>query len=405
MPEQLTRMARQPTGADRPALAVETELVLAGRNPQRFDGFVNTPIVRGSTVLSATVADLEGHTGRYSYGRRGNPTLEGLEDALRGLEGGAGVVLTPSGLSAVSLALLSVVGAGDHLLMIDSCYQPTRRVCEETLRRFGVETTYYDPLIGAAIEELIRPTTRAIFLEAPGSLSFEMPDIPAITEVARRRGIVTLMDNTWATPLFFRPHDAGVDISIQAGTKYISGHSDINIGVISATADAFRAVKATHGDLGITIAPEDAFLAARGLRTLAVRLARHQQSALTLARWLAARPEVARVLHPALPEDPGHALWKRDFKGSSGLFSLILKPAPKAAVAALLDSLALFGLGYSWGGFESLAIPFDCSGYRSATRWAPGGPALRLHIGLEEPADLIADLEQGFARFNEVAGA
>ncbi|MGA0562389.1 cystathionine beta-lyase [Ancylobacter sp. VNQ12] len=379
----------------RPALAVETELVVAGRDPQRFDGFVNTPIVRGSTVLSPSVADLEGHTGRYSYGRRGNPTVEGLEQALTVLEGGAGVVITPSGLSAVSIALLSVLKAGDHLLMVDTAYQPTRRVCNEHLKRFGIETTYYDPLVGAGIAELIRPNTRAIFLESPGSQSFEMQDIPAIVAAARSRGIVTLMDNTWATPLYFRPHDFGIDVSIQAGTKYISGHSDINIGTISATAPIFQHVKLTHGDLGITVAPEDAFLAARGLRTLAVRLARHQQSALTVAQWLAGRPEVLRVLHPALPDDPGHALWKRDFKGSSGLFSIILKPAPKAAVAAFLDNLALFGLGYSWGGFESLAIPFDCSSYRSATAWAPGGPGVRLHIGLEDTGDLIADLEQG----------
>jgi len=389
----------------RPSLAVETELVVAGRDPQRFDGFVNTPIVRGSTVLSPTVADMEAHTGRYSYGRRGNPTLEGLEQALTVLEGGAGVVIAPSGLAAVGVALLSVLGAGDHLLMVDTAYQPTRGICDRQLKRFGIETTYYDPLVGAGIAELIRPDTRAIFLESPGSQSFEMQDIPAIVEVARARGIVTLMDNTWATPIYFRPHDIGIDMSIQAGTKYISGHSDINIGTVSATAAVFPRLKLAHGDLGITVAPEDAFLAARGLRTLAVRLARHQQSALTVAEWLSARPEVLRVLHPGLPGDPGHAIWKRDFKGSSGLFSLILKPVPKAAVAAFLDSLELFGLGYSWGGFESLAIPFDCSSYRTATRWAPGGPGVRLHIGLEDVGDLIADLEQGFARLRAAARA
>lgn len=389
-------MSGQSKAPAHPTLAVETELVVAGRDPQRFDGFVNTPIVRGSTVLSPTVADLEGHTGRYSYGRRGNPTVEGLEQALTVLEGGAGVVVTPSGLSAVGIALLSVLKAGDHLLMVDTAYQPTRRICNGQLTRFGIETSYYDPLVGAGIAELIRPNTRAIFLEAPGSQSFEMQDIPAIVDAARARGIVTLMDNTWATPLFFRPHDFGIDVSIQAGTKYISGHSDINIGTVSASAAAMEQVKLTHGDFGITVAPEDAYLAARGLRTLAVRLARHQQSALTVAQWLAGRPEVLRVLHPALPEDPGHALWKRDFKGSSGLFSIILKPVPKAAVSAFLDNLALFGLGYSWGGFESLAIPFDCASYRSATTWAPGGPGVRLHIGLEDPGDLIADLEQGF---------
>ncbi|MBS7541599.1 cystathionine beta-lyase [Ancylobacter oerskovii] len=388
-------MSRLPKGSPRPDYAPDTLLVTAGRDPQRFDGFVNVPIVRGSTVLSPTVHDLEHHTGRYSYGRRGNPSVEALETALAELEGGAGVVLTPSGLSAVSTALLAVLQAGDHLLMVDTAYAPTRRVCNEVLRRFNIETTFYDPLIGAGIAALFRPNTRAVFMEAPGSQSFEMQDVPAIVAAAAGREIVTLIDNTWATPLYFRPHDVGVDLSIQAGTKYLGGHSDLNLGTISANERCYRRLRTTHGDLGLTVAPEDAFLAARGLRTLSVRLARHQESALTVARWLAGRPEVLRVLHPALPEDPGHAIWARDFKGASGLFSIVLKPASKPSVDAFLDSLALFGLGYSWGGFESLAIPFDCSTYRSATKWAPGGPAVRLHIGLEDPADLIADLEQG----------
>ncbi|MBS7540304.1 cystathionine beta-lyase [Ancylobacter lacus] len=383
--------------------AVDTQLVTLGRDPARFDGFVNTPVVRGSTVLSATVADLEGHTGRYTYGRRGNPTLEGLETALTALEGGSGVVLTPSGLSAVSLALLACLRAGDHLLMTDSVYQPSRRLCGTVLKGFGIETTFYDPLVGADIAALLRPNTRAIFMEAPGSQSFEMQDVPAIVAVAKAHGITTLIDNTWATPLFFRPHDVGVDLSIQAGTKYLGGHSDLNLGVISAGAAIWPALKGMHGDLGLTVAPEDAFLAARGLRTLKVRLERHQASGLTVARWLQNRPEVLSVLHPALPEHPGHNVWKRDFSGASGLFSVVLRPAPKRAVDAFLDSLALFGLGYSWGGFESLAIPFDCSGYRTATRWAPGGPAIRFHIGLEEPADLIEDLAQGLERLNAVA--
>ncbi len=397
-------MASLPNDPASPRYSVETELVLAGRDPARFDGFVNTPIVRGSTVLSPTVADLEGHTGRYTYGRRGNPTVEGLETALTAIEGGAGAVLTPSGLSAVSVALLSVLGAGDHLLMTDSAYLPTRQFCNSVLRRYGVETTYYDPLVGAGIADLLRPTTRAVFLESPGSQSFEMQDVPAIVAALRGTDVVTLIDNTWATPLFFRPHDHGVDVSIQAGTKYLSGHSDLNIGTISANAATFARVKQTHGDLGITVAPEDAFLGARGLRTLAVRLARHQESAFIVARWLAARPEVLRVLHPGLPEHPGHDIWKRDFAGASGLFSMILKPVSKAAADAFLDSLALFGLGYSWGGYESLAIPFDCRAYRTATRWEPGGPGIRINVGLEDPADLIADLEQGFARLRAVGG-
>lgn len=385
-------------GHNRPPLAAATEIINAGRDPGRFDGFVNVPVVRGSTVLSPTVADLEGHTGRYTYGRRGNPTLEGLETALAKAEGGAGVALTPSGLSAVGMALLAVLDAGDHLLMVDSVYSPSRRICIAQLRRLGIATTFYDPLIGAGIAGLFRENTKAVFMESPGSQSFEVQDVPAIVAAARGRGITTLLDNTWATPLFFRPHDFGVDVSIQAGTKYLGGHSDLNLGTISANAALWPRIKGAYGDLGMTVAPEDAFLAARGLRTMAVRLERHQQSALRVAQWLSARPEVLSVLHPALPEHPGHAIWKRDFKGSSGLFSIILKPVPKPAVDAFLDSLELFGLGYSWGGFESLALPFDCSTYRTATQWAPGGPAVRLHIGLEDPVDLIADLERGLAK-------
>lgn len=384
-------------------MAPATQLVHLGRDPKRFDGFVNTPVVRGSTVLSATYDDLIHHRGRYSYGRRGNPTTEGLETALKAIEGGDGVVLTPSGLSAVSIGLLSVLGAGDHLLMVDTAYRPTRSVCDTVLKRMGVETTYYDPLIGGGIAELIRENTRAIFLESPGSQSFEMQDVPAITAVARARGITTLIDNTWATPLFFKPHAFGVDISIQAGTKYIGGHADLNLGTISAIGPAWKKVIATHGTLGITISPDDAALGARGLRTLAVRLAHHQRAGLDMAQWLQGRPEVSRVLHPALPSDPGHAIWRRDFSGASGLFSLILKPVPEHAVAAFFDALHLFGMGYSWGGYESLAIPFDCAEYRTATTWSVEGPAVRLHIGLDDVADLKADLERGFAAMAAVA--
>ncbi|MFG1478206.1 cystathionine beta-lyase [Xanthobacter sp. V4C-4] len=381
-----------------------TQVVHLGRDPKRFDGFVNTPVVRGSTVLSPTYDDLIHHRGRYSYGRRGNPTTEGLEAALKALEGGDGVALTPSGLSAVSIALLSVLGAGDHLLMVDTAYRPTRTVCDSTLKRLGVETTYYDPLIGAGIESLIRDNTRAIFLESPGSQSFEIQDVPAIAAVARGRGITTLIDNTWATPLFFKPHAVGVDISIQAGTKYIGGHADLNLGTISAVGPAWKKVITTHGNLGITISPDDAALGARGLRTLAVRLAHHQRSGIEMAEWLQERPEVSRVLHPALPSDPGHALWQRDFSGASGLFSLILKDVPEPAVAAFFDALKLFGMGYSWGGYESLAIPFDCRDYRTATEWDVEGPAVRLHIGLEDVADLKADLDQAFAALAAAAG-
>ncbi|MFS8038196.1 cystathionine beta-lyase [Xanthobacter sp. AM11] len=380
-----------------------TKVVHLGRDPQRFDGFVNTPVVRGSTVLSASYDDLVHHRGRYSYGRRGNPTTEGLETALKALEGSDGVALTPSGLSACSIALLSVLGAGDHLLMVDTAYRPTRTFCDQVLARMGVKTSYYDPLAGADIADFIRPDTRAIFLEAPGSQSFEMQDVPAIAAVAREREITTLIDNTWATPLFFRPHAFGVDISIQAGTKYIGGHADLNLGTISAVGAAWKKVIATHGTMGITISPDDAALGARGLRTLAVRLERHQRSGIEMAQWLQDRPEVSRVLHPALPSDPGHALWKRDFSGASGLFSLILKEVPERAVAAFFDALTLFGMGYSWGGYESLAIPFDCRDYRTATPWDVEGPAVRLHIGLEDVADLKADLDRAFAALRAAA--
>ncbi|MBB6307505.1 cystathionine beta-lyase [Xanthobacter tagetidis] len=384
--------------------APHTEVVRLGRDPLRFDGFVNTPVVRGSTVLSPTYDDLVHHRGRYSYGRRGNPTTEALEGALQALEGSDGVVLTPSGLSACGLGLLSVLGAGDHLLMVDTVYKPTRLICDTVLKRLGVATTYYDPLVGAGIADLIGPNTRAIFLESPGSQSFEMQDVPAITAIARARGITTLIDNTWATPLFFKPHAFGVDVSIQAGTKYIGGHADLNLGTVSAVGPAWRKVHDTHGTLGITISPDDAALGARGLRTMAVRLERHHASGLEIARWLEGRPEVSRVLHPALPTDPGFAIWSRDFTGASGLFSFILKPVPERAMATFFDALALFGMGYSWGGYESLAIPFDCADYRTATTWKVEGPAVRIHIGLEDVDDLKSDIDQAFAKMRAAAG-
>lgn len=381
-----------------------TRLVIGGREPSEYHGFVNPPVYHGSTILAPTTKDLINHTPRYSYGRRGNPTNDAMEEALKTLDGSAGVVLCPSGLSAVSTALLSCLSAGDHLLMVDTTYQPTRQFCDRVLRRFGIEITYYDPLVGAGIEALIRPNTKAIYLEAPGSQSFEMQDVPAIAEVAHRHGATVLLDNTWATPLFFDAFGHGVDLSIQAGTKYIVGHSDAMFGVVSASRKAWPALKSFHGDAGQCVAPDDIYLAMRGLRTLGVRLRQHQESAVRVAKWLAKRPEVQRVLHPALESDPGHAIWKRDFKGSSGLFSIVLQPAPIEAVGAFLDELKFFGLGYSWGGYESLAIPFDCSSYRSATSWDPGGPAVRLHIGLEDVADLIADLDAGLARFRAARG-
>ena len=383
-------------------LKPETTLVTAGRDTKAQKGFVNPPVVHGSTVLYPTAEDLHAHRGEFQYGRRGTPTTKALQQALMALEGPqcAGVGLAPSGLAAISTTLLAVLKAGDHLLVCDNAYRPTRNFCNGFLARFGVETTYFDPLSGAGIAGLFKPNTKAVVVEAPGSQSFEMPDIPAIAAVAHGRGALVIDDNTWATPLYHRSLEQGVYISMQAATKYIGGHSDIMFGTISANAKAWPQIAEGIQLLGICAGPDDVFLALRGLRTMAVRLAQHHKSGLEMARWLATRPEVVRVLHPALETDPGHAIWKRDFTGASGLFSIVLKPKPQKAVDALLDTVKLFGMGFSWGGFESLVIPFDCDSYRTATKWAPGGPTLRLHIGLENVEDLKADLERGFATFN-----
>src|SRR5438445_3418715 len=380
----------------------ETRLVTAGRDTKAQKGFVNPPVVHGSTVLYPTAEDLHAHRGEFTYGRHGTPTTRALQDTLMALEGPqcAGVGIAPSGLAAISTTLLAVLKTGDHLLVCDNVYRPSRNFSNGVLARYGVETTYFDPLIGAGIEKSFKPNTRAVLVEAPGSQSFEMPDIAAIAEVAHARGALVIDDNTWATPLFHRSLDLGVDISMQAATKYIGGHSDIMFGTISANAKAWPMVTETIRLLGVCAGPDDVYLALRGTRTLAVRLAQHHRSGLEMARWIAARPEVARVLHPGLESDPGHAIWKRDFTGASGLFSVVLKPAPQQAVDALLDTVKLFGMGYSWGGFESLNIPFNCAPYRTATQWAPGGPALRLHIGLENVEDLKADLARGFEAFN-----
>jgi cystathionine beta-lyase len=387
---------------DDPPLKPETALVTSGRDTKAQKGFVNPPVVHGSTVLYPTAEDLHAHRGEFQYGRHGTPTTRALQDALMALEGPncAGVGLAPSGLAAISTTLLAVLKAGDHLLVCDNAYRPTRNFCNGFLARYGVETTYYDPSIGSGIAALLKPNTKAVVAEAPGSQSFEMPDIPAIAAAAHAHGVLVIDDNTWATPLFHRSLDQGVDISIQAATKYIGGHSDIMFGTISANARAWPQIADTIKLLGVCAGPDDVFLALRGLRTLSVRLQQHYRSALDIARWLAARPEVIRVLHPGLESNPGHAIWKRDFTGASGLFGVVLKPAPQKAVDALLDTVKLFGMGYSWGGFESLIIPFDCSDYRTATKWTPGGPTLRLHIGLEHVDDLKADLERGFAAFN-----
>jgi cystathionine beta-lyase len=344
------------------------------------------------------MAALDANDQPYTYGRTGTPTVKALEEAIGELEGGHRTWLTPSGLSAIATALLSFVSAGDEVLVVDSIYRPARRFCDNVLSRLGVKVTYYDPLIGAGIAKLITGKTKVVFAESPGSQTFEVQDIPAIAKAAHAAGAVLILDNTWATPLYFKSFDHGVDVSIQAATKYIVGHADAMLGAITASEQVAPAVQRTHEDLGLCPGPEDVYLGLRGLRSLGVRLERHQKSALELARWLADRPEVARVIHPGLPGDPGHAIWKRDFTGASGLFSFVLKPVARDRVAAMLDGLSLFGMGYSWGGFESLILPFDPSAYRTATKWTAEGPAIRLHIGLEDVEDLKADLEAGFAR-------
>jgi cysteine-S-conjugate beta-lyase len=385
-------------------LDLATKMVLGGRNPDEQFGFVNTPIYRGSTVLKPTVKELNARQhARFVYGTHGSPTTEALEKAWTELACAAGTVLVPSGLAAVTIAFMSCLKAGDHFLVPDSVYRPARNFCNTVLKRMGVETTYYDPLIGAGIAKLFKPNTTAVHTEAPGSQTFEMQDIPAIAKAAHAHGAIVLMDNTWATPLLFPPHERGVDIAIEAGTKYLGGHSDILLGMISSNERCWKQLKDTFITFGCCPSPEDVWLGLRGLRTMELRLRTQEKKTLEMARWLQKRPEVLRVMHPALPDDPGHAIWKRDFKGSSSLFSIVLKPVPYPAVEAMLNGLGLFGMGFSWGGYESLAVPFDCADYRTATAWNPGGPCIRLQIGLESNRDLKADLAAGFRRLAKAA--
>lgn len=385
----------------------ETKIVVAGRSPEDNFGIVNVPVYHASTVLYASLAELEQrHKDRASgkkavtYGRKGTPTTWSLEEAVAELEGGYRSKVFPSGLAACAGALQAFLKAGDHLLMIDSVYGPTREFCDNVLGRFGVETTYYDPLIGSGIAELIRPNTTVVFTESPGSQTFEIQDIPAIAEVAHKHGATVMLDNTWASPLFYKPFIHGVDVSIQAATKYIVGHSDVMMGLVTTTEECWQTLQKGADLTGQTAGPDDVYLAQRGLRTLSVRLKQHMKNALVVAQWLESRPEVHSVLHPALPSHPGHALWKRDFEGASGLFSFRLNAVPKPAMAAFLDNLELFGMGYSWGGYESLVIYADPSHYRTATKWDNTNPLIRLHIGLESTDDLIADLSAGFDRLN-----
>jgi cysteine-S-conjugate beta-lyase len=391
------------TDETRASLRRRSRLVNLGRDAEFSQGFINVPAFRGSTVLYPDVATLKNRSQRFTYGTRGTPTTDALCSAWTDLSCAAGTVLVPSGLAAVIVALMTALSAGDHLLVTDSVYEPSRAFADKALRRFGIETTYYDPTIGAGIDALIRPNTMAVLAESPGSQTLEVQDIPAIAEVTHSRGACMILDNTWATPLFFSPHAHGVDLAIEAGTKYLSGHADLLLGLVSANAKWFERLHRTVHLMAIPPGAEDVFLALRGLRTMELRLREAERQGLALAQWLSARPEVLRVIHPALPADPGHALWKRDYSGSSGLFSIVLKPASEAAVAAFIDGLELFGIGYSWGGYESLALPFDCTAVRTATRFSPGGPTVRFSIGLEDIEDLKDDLDRGFARLRATA--
>ncbi len=381
------------------ALARETRLVAATR---RFSehGVVNPAVYHASTILFPTMEAFKARDQQYTYGRWATPTSDALCAAVATVEGGFNAKLCPSGLAAITTTLLCTLKSGDHLLMTDSAYQPARKFCDGLLKQFGVETTYYDPLIGAGIAGLMRPNTRVVYLESPGSLTFEVQDVPAISAAAHAGGALAVIDNTWSAGHFFDAFAHGCDISLQAGTKYLVGHSDAMLGTITTTEAAWPQFETDYRQLGQCAGPDDMYLALRGIRTLDVRLVRHMQNALEVAGWLKARPEVRQVLYPALPGAPGHELWKRDFTGASGLFTALLAPCPQQALAAMLDGLALFGMGASWGGYESLVVPFEPFSHRDVKTLSFEGPGLRLHIGLENPADLIADLEAGFARLN-----
>lgn len=391
-------MAR--TKPDLSTLKPETRLVAAGRQFSEH-GFVNPAVYHASTVLFDDVEALHDKHARYRYARRGTPTSLAVETAIAALDGGHASKVASSGLAAIATALLAFLKSGDHLLMVDAVYGPARHLCDTVLKGLGIETTYYDPLIGGGIAALIRPNTRVVYCESPGSQTMEVQDVPAIAEAAHRKSCLVFFDNTWTAGHYFSAFAHGCDVAIQAATKYLAGHADAMIGSVTCTESAWPRFKETYESMGQFAGPDDMFLTLRGIRTLDVRLERHMKNALQMAEWLGSRAEVNRVLYPALANAPGHALWRRDFTGASGLFSVILKPASEKAVAAMLNGLVLFGLGYSWGGYESLVMP--CRPHRTATHWANVGPCLRFHIGLENPADLIADLEQGFARLRAAA--
>ncbi|MSO97436.1 MAG: cystathionine beta-lyase [Rhodospirillaceae bacterium] len=389
----------------------DTKVIHAGQNKKRNSGIVNTPVYHASTVVFSNTAEMLDAQDRsikkrekhLFYGRRGTPTHWTLQEAISELEGASDTFLTPSGLSACTLAIMGCVKAGDHLLVTDSVYEPTRGFCDSFLNGFGVETTYFDPLIGAGIASVMKSNTKAVFCESPGSHTFEVQDLPAIAQAAHAKGALVLVDNTWASPLYCQPLKLGCDISIQAATKYVVGHSDAMVGTIAVNDAGLPGVAKAISAVGITLAADEAYLATRGLRTLSVRLKQHHENAMKVALWLQSRPEVKRVLFPALPNDPGYALWKRDFSGATGLLGVVFKRTSAEAVTAMIDGMELFPLGFSWGGFESLIAPSNPSRSvaRTARPWTEPAPGVRIHVGLEDPDDLIVDLEKGLARFNK----
>lgn len=391
----------RPEGAPDAAMGVNTRLVHAGRNPDAYYGIVNPPVARTSTILYPTLASYEDPAHTYRYGRIGNPMSDAFESAMADLEGGVGAISTQTGLSAITTAILSVVKSGDHVLMVDTVYPPVRGFCGHVLARMNVTVEYYDPCIGGGLDALIRGNTSAIYMESPGSGTFEVMDVPAITKIAKEKGVVTIIDNTWAAGLLYNPIRFGVDIALQSCTKYIGGHSDVNLGVIvCADQDMERRVRTSAHDLGVAAAQEDMALAIRGLHSLPVRMAQNAVNARVVIDWLQTRGEVARIYYPALEAHKGHDIWARDFNGANGLFSILLEPAPKQAVHDFVDALELFPIGSSWGGYESLLQPQYPEKCRTAVPWREAGALLRLQVGFEDPADLIRDLEHGFDIFN-----
>lgn len=386
-------------------LTPQTKLIHVGRDPHAHHGVVNPPIYRASTILHPTLDAWEkawqpGFTG-YRYGRRETPTSRGVESAICELYGGDRCVAVCSGMTAISLAMLGLCKAGDHILVTDSVYGPTRIFCDEILPQYGVSTEYYDPAIGSDISKLLRPETSLVYTESPGSLTFEIQDIPAIVNAVKQHGVKVISDNTWATALYFNPLDHGVDVVVEAATKYISGHSDVLMGVIVGRGDIAQQIYSKAKMMGMCCGSEELYSAQRGLRTMALRLKQSGNTGFKIAEWLANRPEVARVFHPAFPNSPGHGIWMRDFVGCSGLFSFQLYPVPKAAVAAFYDNLSLFGIGASWGGYESLVMPANPVDIRTAVSWDAQGALIRLYTGLEDVMDLLNDLERGFTKMAE----